>query len=280
MVKETGIRFRQGEVESRSRQILSQVDEGWYTKKRQEFNTVQGMMYVSALKQGEILAEMRHRAPSFLVRLSHETGDTEERLNWLADFWEYFRTKLPREDINLAYYLQICRSVRLICAVWKDREEISPELVIDEAVSKLASLNPASGESPRLLADEIEELFGITQKGARPFSGIKIILSENEDELVEMSERFHEAVRPLFLQFAHETKAKKQEEKNHGKATAGKAALPKGHRYQSVFSLTLEGSVKLPEEQIQNVTKALEKTVTGLDIEGQIVKTNCFQVTR
>lgn len=163
------------------------------------------MMYASILKQGEILAEMRHRSPNFIIRLSNEVGDSEERLNLLADFYHYFRDRLPRQDINLQFYLQICRSVRLISSTWQEHDDIvTDEIVVGEAVELIARAHPEKGDTPRVLADQLEERFGITAKGNRPFAGLAI----QTNDLEELSERFHEAVRPLFVEFVSRLAAK------------------------------------------------------------------------
>lgn len=271
MAEERIVRYKPGEVQRRAGSIVSQANEAWYEQKKQEFSSVQDMMYVTILKQGEILSEMRHRSTGFITRLSHEIGDMEERLNLLADFYEYFREQLPRQDINLQYYLQVCRSIRLISSTWQEQDESIEGLIIEEAVSLISEVSPEKGETPRVLADRLEQRFGIIEKGNKPFAG----LSLTSNDLEVMSKRFHEAIQPAFRDFVAKLASVSQEV---GVPVEGEVSRSLTERYTLVINITASTQSCASDEELEEVVKCVRKSLAEKGIDE--VKINPYYVKR
>ncbi|MCL5407453.1 MAG: hypothetical protein M1429_03090 [Patescibacteria group bacterium] len=253
----------------RARAIVRQervlVDEQFYDSKKNEFLSARGEMLMSIVLQGKILAELRDRSTGFLTRIAAETEDSAYRLGVLADFWQYFRGELPREDVNPAYYLALSRAIRLIQASWPQIDEVT--VAAAETAKEL--IGDVSREiSPTRLAENLRQRFGILESGNHPFNGLYDDFPESLEELRQYAgQHFDEVVQPYFIEFAQRLRKK--------------PVLPSVEVKEELVSstmiyLTVKATGELTGERLEQVIGAIYEALENSGVEFEVKRADAY----
>lgn len=253
----------------RARAIVKQADEEFYEVKKNEFLSARGEMLMSLVLQGRILAELRDHSVGFLRRIAAETEDSLSRLETMADFWQYFRGELPRNDVGPAYYLALSRAIRLIQASWPQIDEVT-EAATETSGELLLEVNRAI--SPTILAENLLKRFGILERGNHPFNGSYADLPESFEEIRQYAgQRFHELVQPYFVEFA--------------KHLLEKPALPAGETEvapeeklvsSTMLYLTFKVGGELKGERLEQVIGSIYKTLEDFGLEFEVKRADAY----